>query len=95
MGPTTEPREPTPDWRAEYEAWSAMVEAKEQRETTMTNESQGQKRIIPVADAPAGIRRLAGETTEVVEWTNPDGTKVYWFILDGEETKVAPATMGR
>jgi hypothetical protein len=55
----------------------------------------GPKRISPVSEAPEFIRDLAGDTTEVVEWTNPDGQKVYWFIVDGEETKCPPKHTGR
>jgi hypothetical protein len=53
------------------------------------------KRIILTADAPAGIQRLAGKTERVVEYTNPDGGKVYWFVMDGRETKLPPVHVGR
>ena len=58
-------------------------------------EQNGCKRIIPTTEAPEGIRQLAGRTPEVVEYTNPDGERVFWFIVDGKETKCPPVGMGR
>ena len=43
------------------------------------------KRIIPqehLDEVPPAIRRLAQNGKGVVEWTNPDGSKVYWFLVD-------------
>lgn len=57
--------------------------------------TNGNRRVISVANAPEWVRKMAGGTTEVVEYTNPDGGKVYRFLIDGEETNLPPVTVGR
>lgn len=53
------------------------------------------KRIMPVREAPPSIQRLAECAEAVVEYTNPNGEKVYRFIVDGRETMCPPTTKAR